>query len=157
MCLGHRCPRRGQEGGSHLRLKGKGEGTDAGAETAGQTLEREKGGDPIGQGACRSCGPGRWRATVRGPLSLAPGPALFLALPWLDSVVVREQGAPDLSFPGPEQDGEGWGREIPGKAQMGDLLPPTSSPFSPPPQLLGCLFLFLGFNSPHPSAWGSGI
>ena len=133
MCLGHGCPRRRQEGGSHLRLKGRGEGTDAGAETAGQTHEREKGGDPIGQGACRSCGPGRWRATVRGLLSLAPGPALLLALPWLDSVVVREQGASDLSFPGPEQDGEGWGREILGKAQMGDLLPPTSSPLPPTP------------------------
>ena len=133
VCLGHGCPWRREEGGSHLRLKGGGEGTDAGAETAGQTHEREKGGDPIGQGACRSCGPGRWRATVRGPLSLAPGPALLLVLPWLDSVVVREQGASDLSFPGPEQDGEGWGREIPGKAQMGDLLPPTSSPLPPTP------------------------
>ena len=96
-------------------------------------MRGRKEGNPTGQGACRSCGPGRWTAAVRGPLSVAPDPAILPALPWLDSVVVRGQGAPDLSFPGPEQDGEGWGREIPGKAQRDDLLPLTSSPLPPHP------------------------
>lgn len=102
-----------------------------------------------GQGARRGCGPGRSRAAARGPSSLAPGPALLRTLPGLDSVVAGGQGAPDLPCLGPRQDGEVWGREIPGKAQM------VTRPRSQYPGAARRLFVFLGFTSPPPLG-GSG-